>query len=173
MPSPKYVPWLYDGSDLTFVPLSLSTIEILRRWRNEDSTRRWFFTQDIISQSDQRKWFREIYANDITQQTWIAYLSGVPVGTGSLCHIDIPDRSAEWARAMTTEYARGKGVAGRICRTIREYGLDQLKLNRIYGSLFTANEVMMHIDVSAGYLPVLVEDDITHVELLRKDHRKD
>lgn len=72
---------------------------------------------------------------------------------------------------MVSENARGHGVAQRTCALIRDYGLDELKLDRIYGSLYSANEVMMHIDVSAGYLPVREHDGITEVELLRKDHR--
>ena len=165
----KTFPYLCDGN-LTLVPMDIRHIELVRKWRN--ANRQWFFDSREVEAEEQLFWFHSIYQNDPTDQMWIAHLEARPVGTGALTHIDLDKREAEWSRLIIGEdFARGKGLAGRIARLVRDYGLDTLRLNRIYGSLYTHNQVTMHVDMAAGYLPYKVDGDITHVELWRKDHR--
>lgn len=165
----KVVPWLYDG-DLTLMPLALSHIEMLRQWRN--ANRQYFFTQDEISHEQQMTWFRETHSRDMTDYCWIAHLNGTAVGTGSLNHIDLEKGEAEWSRLIIPEgEMRGQGLAHRIAVTIRDYGIDVLKLTRIYGSLWSSNTRVLKVDVDAGYVPYKIEGDVTHVELWRKDWR--
>lgn len=167
--STKTFPYLNDGN-LTLVPLSADTLELLRQWRNDN--RKWFFSQDIVTPSQQQVWY-ERYVSDATCRFWVAHLEGVPVGTGALAHIDMEKREAEWSNLIVgSPRARGQGVARRICALVRDYGLDTLKLERIYGSLWTANMSTMRIDMEAGYLPYRVEGDVTHVELWRRNWRK-
>lgn len=158
--------------DLTLVPLAPEHLELVRCWRNRDDTRRWFFNSAVISEADQRAWYYSTYLPDRSDFMWIAHLDGLAIGTGALTHVDLVRREGEWARLMIGEdVARGKGLAQRIARLVRDYGLDVLGLERIYGSLYTANEITMYIDMQAGYMPYAVEGDITHVELWRKDWR--
>lgn len=164
---------LDDGNGLTLVPLSSAYLDILRSWRNRDDIRRWFFTSDVISEADQAKWYYGTYVHDMSDYMWIAHLDGKPIGTGALTHIDLDKREGEWARLIIGENSvRGKGLAHRIAALVRDYALDVLKLERIYGALYTDNAITMHIDMTAGYMPYKVEGDVTHVELWRRDWRK-
>lgn len=170
---PKTFPCLSDDKDLTLIPLAAEHLELLRTWRNRDDIRRWFFTSDVITEAAQRNWFYTTYLRDAGDLMWIAHYRGEPVGTGALTHVDLDKREGEWARLIIGEdKARGKGLAQRIAALVRDYGLDVLGLERICGSLYTDNQVTMHIDMSAGYMPYKVEGNITFVELLRKDWRK-
>jgi RimJ/RimL family protein N-acetyltransferase len=169
----KEFPTLVVDKDLVLVPLREEHIELVRQWRNRDDVRQMFFTQDIISEEQQRQWYFKTYMQDASDYMWIAFYQGRPVGTGALTHIDFDKKEAEWARLMIGETeVRGLGLASKIASAVRDYGLDTLKLKRIYGSLYTANRVTMHIDIGAGYNPTKEENGITHVELLRKDWRK-
>lgn len=157
---------LIDG-DLSLVPLRWEHIQTLRGWRN--ANRQWFFDQALITAEGQARWFYTVYLDDPTDYLWIACLAGKPFGTGSLTHIDLDKRCAEWSRLLVGEdWARGQGLAGRITRLVRDYALDVLRLERIYGSLWTHNRVTLYIDEAAGYKPYREEDGITYVELLRK-----
>lgn len=168
----KLFPRLTDG-DLELIPLASHHLELLRSWRNRDDIRRWFFSSDVISEVQQLDWYYYTYQADASDLMWVANLDGKPIGTGALTHIDKEKSEAEWSRLMIgDDSARGKGVAHRIAALVRDYGLNELKLDRIYGSLYTDNAVTLHIDTSAGYMPYKVEGDITYVELLRKDWRK-
>lgn len=167
----KTFPPLFDG-ELTLVPLRSEYLETLRHWRNRDDIRRWFFNSEIISEAQQFVWYYSVYLRDMGDYMWIAHLDGKPIGTGALTHVDLFRSQGEWARLMIGEdSARGKGLALRIAQLVRDYALDELILNRIYGSLYTANANTMHIDMTAGYKPYKVEGDVTHVELWRKDWR--
>lgn len=167
----KDFPTLTDG-DLTLVPLNLRLLELVRCWRNE--ARAAFFDSHVIEADEQILWFHFRYTPDLTDYMWVALLNGVPVGTGALTKIDLVAKEAEWSRLMVGEpSARGQGVAGRIARLVRDYGLDILGLQRIYGSLYATNTVTLHIDMAAGYLPYREADGIIYVELLRKDWRSD
>lgn len=169
-PPIKPLPCLSDSSELTLIPLAQEHLEHVRRWRNRDDIRRWFFTSDVLSAYEQQRWFYMRYLPDPSDLMWVAHYCGQPVGTGALTHVDLDKREGEWSRLMIGEdCVRGKGLARRIAALVRDYGLDVLKLERIYGSLYTDNQITMHIDMAAGYMPVRVEGNITHVELRRKD----
>jgi RimJ/RimL family protein N-acetyltransferase len=171
-PDPKPFPTLSDGDDLELHPLAPEHLELVRGWRNHDDIRRWFFAGAVIDAYQQQKWYYERYLPDVGDLMWIAHYNGQPVGTGALTHIDLAKHEAEWSRLIIGEnVARGKGLAHRIAALVRDYGLDCLGLERIYGSLYTANHITMHIDMAAGYIPYAIEGEITHVELLRKDWR--
>lgn len=171
--SSKGMPILSDG-ELTLVPLAPIYLEHVRKWRNRDDIRCWFYDSNIITVDAQQEWYYTRYLPDPTDLMWVALWQGKPVGTGALTHIDLVKREAEWARLMIGEdSARGKGLAGRIAALVRDYGLDTLKLNRIYGSLYTHNRNTLHIDMQAGYMPYREENGITFVELWRKDFRKE
>ncbi len=171
-PNPKPFPALSDGDDLTLIPLAPEHLETLRRWRNRDDVRRWFFTSDVIDAYQQQLWYYETYLPDKGDFMWVACYNGKPVGTGALTHVDLEKKEGAWARLIIGEDdGRGIGLSHRIAALVRDYGLDVLKLERIYGSLYTVNHVTMHVDMSAGYIPYKVEGNITHVQLLRKDWR--
>ncbi|MCZ2077905.1 MAG: GNAT family N-acetyltransferase [Bryobacterales bacterium] len=171
--STKQLPILSDGA-LTLVPLAPVYLETVRRWRNRDDIRCWFYDSAIISADAQLVWYYERYLPDPTDYMWVALWQGKPVGTGALTHVDLVKREGEWSRLMIGEdSARGLGLAGRIAALVRDYGLDTLKLNRIFGSLYTHNRNTMHIDQAAGYMPYREENGITFVELWRRNWRKE
>jgi RimJ/RimL family protein N-acetyltransferase len=131
-----------------------------------------FFDQRFIEAEEQLFWYHSIYLNDPGDLMWVAHLDEQPVCTGALCHVNLVDKSAEWSRLMVGEQtARGKGVAGRIARLVRDYGLDDLGLERLYGSLWSHNEITLHIDMAAGYMPYKTENGVTFVELFSRDWR--
>lgn len=151
-------------------PLAPEHLERLRVWRN--AAREWFFDSRFISAEQQQHWYHKVYLNDPGDYLWIAHLHGRPFGTGSLTHVDLKARQGEWARLIVGEdWARGQGLACRIAALVRDYGLDVLRLNRIYGSLWAHNEITLHIDMQAGYMPVREHDGIIDVELKREDWR--
>lgn len=160
---------LRDG-DLSLVPMDARHSELVRRWRNENS--QWFFDSHFIEADEQLFWVQFRYLPDPSDNMWIIHLQGQPVGTAALTDIDLEHKSCQWARMIVGEpSARGQKVAMRTTVLVRDYALDILKMERIYGSLFASNEVMLHVNVSAGYKIVREHDGIVDVELLRSDHR--
>lgn len=155
---------------LILVPLGPKHLEFVRKWRNE--SRHQFFDSNLIEAEDELIWFWCQYMSDLSDRMWIARTDELGwVGTGALVHIDLEKREAEWGRLMVDSSVRGKGMAGRISRLVRDYALDVLNLNRIYGSLYTNNDQVLRIDIAAGYIPYREENGVTYVELWRKDHR--
>jgi RimJ/RimL family protein N-acetyltransferase len=160
------------GRYIELRPLTPEHLERLRTWRN--AAREWFFDSRFISPEQQEQWYHRVYLNDPGDYLWIAHLGGKPFGTGSLTHVDLKARQGEWARLIVGEdWARGQGLAHLIAALVRDFGLDVLKLERIYGSLWSHNTITLSIDMKAGYLPVYEHDGIIDVELNRKDWRTD
>ena len=60
------------------------------------------------------------------------------LGTISLKNIDYNNKSAEYAIALR-KMARGKGVAGKATRLLLKKGFEEMKLHRIYLTVFADN----------------------------------
>jgi RimJ/RimL family protein N-acetyltransferase len=110
-------------------------------WRQSDRTA--FLNRGAQTLSEQTEWIRSRPDNEFN--FIIELRSGLPVGMLSLVDIDPVNRRAEPGRFLIGEPAAVKGVPAAIESMLLLYQLafDELKLQRIYGTVASDNKLMI------------------------------
>lgn len=133
-------------------PVVYSDLEQVRNWRNQESIKRWFNNQEIISAKEEEKWF-EKYLQTPDDIMFIVEWEDCKVGTVALYHINNKSRTAEFGRLMIGEdWARGLGLGKQITQTVCEFGFEVLGLNMIRLEVFKDNLRAIKIYEALGFV---------------------
>jgi RimJ/RimL family protein N-acetyltransferase len=140
------------GTTIQLRQLDFGDIEMVRRWRNQDSIRKWFVYSEIITEEQQLKWWEKYSLAENDLMFIIERLDdSFPVGAVALYNITFGDK-AEFGRLMIGEpSAQGKGYAVEAAKLLTEYGLSELKLKEIYLEVFKDNAAAYNVYVKSNF----------------------
>lgn len=145
-------------------PLTEADLELTLKWRNQEHIRKWFFTSDILSEEQHRRWFKQYAQRDDDFVFVIEFMDEAgfhPVGQVALYHIDWETKRAEYGRIMIGEgSARGKGVGRAATGLILQIGFETLNLQEIYLEVFAENAPARKIYEDCGFKIDKVNDTI-------------
>lgn len=144
--------------------LTEADLELTLKWRNQEHIRKWFFTSDILSEEQHRRWFQQ-YAQRDDDFVFIIELMDEdgfqPVGQVALYHIDWGTQRAEYGRIMIGEdSARGKGVGRAATGLILQIGFKVLNLQEIYLEVFAENAPARKVYEACGFKIDTVNDNV-------------
>lgn len=132
---------MLEGQHVRLRPLRSDDAELSLAWRSGGRTT--FLNQGATTVADQRAWIETRPANELNFV--IELRSGVPVGMLSLVSIDTVNRRAEAGRFLIGEPAAVRGIPAAVESMLLVYQLafDELKLERIYGTVASDNKLMI------------------------------
>ena len=127
---------------------NISDCEILWKWRNEEETRRYSFSQDVISLKDHKKWF----SNAFKRRDIVLYIAvdedNKPVGQ---VRLNKNGTEAEINIGIDKE-RRGKGYGTVLLKLISDIGFAELGLKKLIGYIKTDNKKSVQAFLNAGYI---------------------
>jgi RimJ/RimL family protein N-acetyltransferase len=129
------------GQYVVLRPLRVDDAELTLGWREGD--RATLLNRGATSVAEQAAW---IASRPITELNFVIQLrSGQPVGMLSLVNIDEANRRAEPARFLIgdADSVRGLPVAVEAMKLLYELAFDQMKLQRVYGTVVADNRLMI------------------------------
>ena len=124
--------------------------EKLLNWRNQPEVRKYMYTDHIITEEEHDKWFNDVVLNDRSCKYWIIVLDGEDVGSVNLYYIDEKNSRCNWSFYIAKD-TRGRGVGLYVEYSVLYYVFEVLKLNRIYGEVFSFNENAIKLFESSGF----------------------
>lgn len=129
------------GQHVTLRPLRIEDAEMTLAWRQSDRTA--FLNRGAETVSEQIAWIGSRPDNE--RNFVIELRSGVPVGMLSLIGIDTVHQRAEPARFLIGEPAAVQGVpvAVESMKLLYQLAFDELKLQRIYGTVAADNRLLI------------------------------
>lgn len=132
---------LLQGQHVILRLLRVEDAELTLAWRLGDRTT--YLNRGAKTLSEQIAWIESRPANELN--FIIELRSGTPVGMLSLVGIDTVNRRAEPARFLIGEPAAVKGVPAAVESMLLLYqvAFDELKLQRIYGTVASENHLMI------------------------------
>jgi len=143
---------LLEESDL---PLTLD-------WRNDN--RRWFFSTDVISADQHRRWFEQYRERDDDFVFVIDEIETLnrPVGQLSLYRIEWEPGRAEFGRLLIGDAeARGLGLAQLATACLVDEALAQWGLREIRCECRTANVRAIAVCAASGFVAQPAVGDVT------------
>jgi RimJ/RimL family protein N-acetyltransferase len=129
------------GRHVILRPLHVRDAELTLTWRQ--GSRTTFLNSGAQTLAEQRAW---IESRPLTERNFVIDLrSGVSVGMLSLIGIDMVNRRAEAARFLIGEPDLVKGVPAAVesMKLLYELAFDELRLQRIYGTVAADNRLMI------------------------------
>lgn len=136
--------------DLKFLEIEEKHLEMIRKWRNSPEVSKYMYSDNIISQEDQKKWFQKI-KNDPTSRHWLINFEGINIGVVSLTNISFTLNSCSWGFYLGESDLRGKGIGKKMMAGICEYVFEELKLNKLMAQIFKFNERTIYVHEKFGF----------------------
>jgi len=116
-------------------------LQLLRSWRNDDRIMKWCRQNDLLSSTDQVRWYEKINIDPTIKMYLITTLiKGCTncIGVCGLTSIDLINSRAEFSLYIAPEY-QNKGYGKTTLITLLNKGFNDFNLNLIWGETFNKN----------------------------------
>ena len=123
------------GFGLELKPLSESTLEQVRQWRNDEQTKQYMEFRGEISSENQQKWFSSIQ----NAYYFIIYSGSVPIGLIDLKKIDFMSKTAESGLLIGNKDFVGTGITLGASILLLDFAFDQLGLESVNAKISKEN----------------------------------
>ena len=147
-------------------PVSLDTLDGLRKLRNEPSIRRQFIDSKHVSRVQQLKWYAT-QVNDPSEITWVATNhTNQVVGAVALTRIDHTLKQAEFGRLMASAAVPRPPSLGRY---LTQYAIENaraLHLSKLHLVVFARNDRALDLYCEFGFKRTGHSGDFVTMSLL-------
>ena len=137
-------------SDIKLVDVEEKDIELIRQWRNSPEVSSYMYSEDKISEDQQKQWFMKI-KNDKSCKYWIVEYNDRQLGLASLTGINENLNSCYWAFYLGDTNLRGAGIGGKVEYNVLSYVFDVLKLHKLRCEVFTFNDKVIKMHEKFGF----------------------
>ncbi|HET6201326.1 MAG TPA: GNAT family N-acetyltransferase [Planctomycetota bacterium] len=121
-----------DGEGVVLREVEPADLPLLRRWRNDPASRRWFFDPRPVTEEAHEAWYNG-YLRAEDEVLFVIEGEGRPIGTIGLVGIDRRRGTAELGRMLIGEgSARGKGFGKASVRLLLRYAFGPVGLSRVF-----------------------------------------
>lgn len=94
---------------INFINLNSLELEMVRRWRNSETIRKWMYNEHIISEEEHKKFINSL-KNSKDKVYWLVKKEDLPIGTLSFVNINWYHRRAYFGMYANPEkYSKGIG----------------------------------------------------------------
>ncbi|HAS6344854.1 TPA: UDP-4-amino-4,6-dideoxy-N-acetyl-beta-L-altrosamine N-acetyltransferase [Vibrio vulnificus] len=141
---------------IEFKSVNIEHLEMLREWRNSPRIAQNMYSQEYITESQQRSWFDGLSTNT-TCSYFVCYVNEQP--TGCLSFTDITDSTCSWGCYVgEPDVWVGTGIA--IEAAALDYAFNHLKLQKLVAEVVSANKPPQRLHKMFGY-DFIVEESVS------------
>lgn len=131
---------LIDGDKVKLVAIEMEHLNTLMHWRNLPDFRKYFREYREIDAKNQLKWYESTVINDKNTIMFsiLDKANGNLIGCCGLCYINWIHRYADLSLYIgyNESYIDEEGYAFYACKTLFDYGFNQLGLNKIWTEIY-------------------------------------
>lgn len=135
---------------LEFREIKRNDLETIRTWRNSDDVKKYMYTTDYITESQQINWFEKI-KNDDNAKYWIIEYNKEPVGLVSITNISRVFDSCSWAFYLGNTKHRGVGIGKNTELKVIDYVFNVLGLNKLRCEVLETNKKVIAMHEKFGF----------------------
>jgi len=136
-------------NQLKFRPITEYDLNMVLRWRNSESVRRFMLNDHIITQKEHADWYQSI-SNDSSCEWHIAEFRDKPIGVISITDIISKDGTCTWGMYIDENmHNLGVGVLMEISAIDRM--VNYHKIRKISGKMWASNRRIMLMHKRFGF----------------------
>lgn len=129
-----------NGTRVRLRGLSKEDLPSTLAWRNDERSRKWFKSQEILQAETHAAWFERYRATESPDCMFFAETyEGVPVGQTSIYNFDPALGTAEVGRFLSDPDLRGKGLFREALLLTLDWAFEELKLRSVHLEVFEHN----------------------------------
>lgn len=136
--------------DIVLNRLTEKDIELVRTWRNSKEVATYMYTENEISEEQQKNWFKKV-DKDNSCIYWIIEYDGKKLGLASVTDINRTLNSCYWAFYLGDSSVRGAGIGAKIEYNVIEYVFNELKMNKLRCEVFVSNDNVIKMHEKFGF----------------------
>jgi UDP-4-amino-4,6-dideoxy-N-acetyl-beta-L-altrosamine N-acetyltransferase len=156
------------GYGITLKQLDFDSIQLVRKWRNQDQIRSQMEFQEVISESEQVLWFQKL--DKKVNQYFIIQIAVSPVGLIHLKNIDLKNKIAESGLFIGDNAFVGTGVSLGASILLLDYAFNQLNLQTIQAKVQNENTIAQQYNQLLGFtIKEKINDHFSLWELAKGD----
>lgn len=143
---------ILDGNSVYLMKIRDEDTNNLVKWRNSAHVKENLYTQEDLTPEQHRVWLRTKVDSGLCVQ-FIIYSKEdrSPVGSTFLKNIEACHSKAEFGIFIGDLGYLGKGLGSDATRLVVRYGFEELKLNKIYLTVFEHNYPAIRSYESVGF----------------------
>jgi len=152
---------LLEPKLISFIDMSLSDKKMILAWRNDDSIRKWMFTNEIISLDNHLRFIDTL----VSKKDRLYFL--VQQNNQSIGVIDFTNINYEIKQAEFGVYAKPglKGVGEILMKSIIDYAFNTLKINILVSEAFENNIAAINLYKKFKFIETCRRDNTIVMEL--------
>ncbi len=125
-------------------------LELILNWRNADHIHQYMYTDHIITMDEHKKWFHHLKKDKSTRYK-IFEINNQPVGLVYFVDINREKKTCNWGFYLGKKNTP-KGTGVKLGYYGLNYAFNTLKLNKIYGEVFTHNTASLKFHQKLGFI---------------------
>ncbi|MES2680267.1 MAG: UDP-4-amino-4,6-dideoxy-N-acetyl-beta-L-altrosamine N-acetyltransferase [Bacteroidota bacterium] len=137
-------------TDIKLIPLSAEDLETVRNWRNSPEVAAYMYTDNFITEEQQKNWFAGIQKNP-SVKCWVIEYEGKKLGLASITDINTALGSCSWAFYLGDTSIRGAGIGGKVEYNVMRYVFEELNLNKLRCEVFVFNDSVIKMHEKFGF----------------------
>jgi UDP-4-amino-4,6-dideoxy-N-acetyl-beta-L-altrosamine N-acetyltransferase len=134
---------------VNFITLSEDEIEMILKWRNDESIRRWMYNNDIITDGNHKK-FVENLKSDMKNYYYLCKKDDVYIGVSYFQNLDFINKRSYWG-IYTRPDKKIKDAGKIILNSFFDLGFEIIKLNTIKLEVIENNEKAINFYKKNGF----------------------
>lgn len=144
--------YIINGENIILRPLNENDLESVVTWRNKDSIRKWFISNELITIEEQTKWYEDYLKIPNDYIFIIEECNDLKQAVGIAAIYNVDDERAEFGRLFIgVEEAIGKNIGSEVVQLLCKFAFDDINLNKIYLNVFDDNEIAINIYQKCGF----------------------
>lgn len=156
-----------SNANVKIRPTRLDDTQHIVKWRNDENVKKWLYSQSDLTEEQHISWFHNQVETGrcsqfIIEENWPC---GRALGTVFIKNIDQNNQKGEFGIFIGEDWGRGKGYASLASALILDHAFRELKLNRVYLTVFCDNLPAIKAYEKVGF----VREGLLRQDILRCD----
>lgn len=124
-------------------------LQLLLKWRNQESIREVMFNSDMILWEQHSQWFNKLQRSDSVISK-IFYFDHIPYGVLNITQVDLINHTCEWGFYIGSPHAP-KGMGTILGYTALNYIFKELHIRKLSAQVFDFNNKSINFHNKMGF----------------------
>lgn len=121
----------------------------VRNWRNQESVRKYMYTDHMISEIEHKRWLESLSDNK-RNLVYVVYINDLAEGIVSVNAINERHKTAEWAFYLADENKRG-GTGALIEYEILNHIFEKMEIEKLNCEVLETNPAVIKLHQKFGF----------------------
>lgn len=158
------------GEKVRLRPITVDDADLIVKWRNTQEVKENFIFRESFTLEMHLQWMKDkIETKNAVQYIIEDIVNNMPVGSVYFRDINYTFESAEFGIFIGEKDARGRKIGLEATKLFIDFGMNVLKLHRIFLRLLSDNKIAYQMYIKAGFVKEGVFRDMVKLDGQYKD----